>query len=261
VAGIGAGSAVLALWLGILPAWLLVLMPLAVRVIPIEDMKVTGDYATMFELAARRRHSRVPARARMLRAAPARLPAVLSGLRGFAAAQIKVAVTRRLRLAFLLAAALLFVAFAVAMAERGDGMGVALSLAGLAVLSAEVLGVPELLLDKRVALCGRPFSRSLSLALAPHGRVLVILALAAGLFADLPAEALLVWLAAALLIVPRFLMKLAWYGRSAAAARDGFVLAAGSAGAYALAGPMALLLLPALPAWFYAAAKNRVERA
>ena len=204
--GIAAASS----WLA---AVLLVVLVVAVRVVPIEDTRITKDYAVMFDYALRIGAVGGGGRtARSLRPVrPGRAPGWLRRALAAAAAQAEAGAARPGKLVLAVVVAVLASAFAFGSARQGQGVAALVALHAAIFVLYEVMAMPEVMLDDRIRASGRGFA---DIFAATVGVPVLTCVATGGLGASfLGPAALGSGAAAAVIVTTRAALRIAFWGR------------------------------------------------
>ncbi|HXI87652.1 MAG TPA: hypothetical protein VNH64_09345 [Parvularculaceae bacterium] len=234
----------------------------SIKAVPIQHSKMTRDFLAMFDLGMRRSLGRNAGRASGLVRPAAKTTALrpllsaMSSLR----AQARAALSQRLRMISLVFVLLISAIVAAAMTVQGNKFGFLVTLAITTVLLAEIVDMPELIFDERIAFSGRRFYRVLMIFIWPFVAVVVAFGVMISFFWDQPGGVIATTIAVVAAIPIRFVMRICTYMNPMSALRLYLSLATGAVIGFQFFGPFGLLWLVVAPAFFYARAKRLVQR-
>ena len=233
----------------------------AARAVPIEDLRITKDYAVMLDLARRAgpRASARRDRARLsLGVARGRISRTLLDGRLSLVAQVRVRAADGLGVLICAVSVLFCAIVGVAMGVDENAAGVAAATMTSGLVIGELLGAPELAYEDRVRHSGWRFRNCLAFFSAPFiGLSAVAWCAGAITFGASPAS-IAVGLCGAGALALRYVMRIAAFGAPAAALRRYLSIGLGAALSYQLLGPLGLVWMVGIPFYFHRRAASRL---
>ena len=233
------------------------------RAIPIETSRVTEKYGGMFDYTLHRtsnffstEESRYP---KSPGQAWSRKPLLfIRSFRSFFKAQLRSTFFNGVNLFVAFFFTLFFGIAAIGFHNQNEPEFALAALCALAVIYAEIFSIPYFLLDDRIRYSGSSFSDYFSLYVAGYAQIPIAFGALYLMVSPLTPASFFMPVFSAVLIMTRFAIRIVDYNQPWRALRRYVLIIVGLMIAFQLFGVISLLLVPAIPAYYVIAARNKV---